>query len=101
MKINCWENKQCGREPGGSKVKELGICPAATEKRVNKINNGINGGRSCWAVAGTLCGGKVNGTAALKILNCMQCYFYKMVWKEENLEGTYTKPADIIKMLHD
>lgn len=23
---NCWEFKKCGRETGGSKVKELGVC---------------------------------------------------------------------------
>jgi hypothetical protein len=28
-KLNCWEVKKCGREPGGVKVKELGVCPAS------------------------------------------------------------------------
>ena len=28
--INCWEVKKCGREPGGAKVAELGVCPAST-----------------------------------------------------------------------
>ena len=26
-KRNCWEVKQCGREPGGTHEKDLGICP--------------------------------------------------------------------------
>jgi uncharacterized protein YbcI len=26
-----------------------------------KINNGVNGGRICWTITGTLCGGKVQG----------------------------------------
>jgi hypothetical protein len=25
---NCWEFKNCGREIGGIKVKEMGVCPA-------------------------------------------------------------------------
>ena len=27
---NCWEVKQCGRQPGGPKAGEFGVCPAAT-----------------------------------------------------------------------
>ncbi len=81
--INCWEYKKCGRETGGSKVAELGICPAAVESRVNGINNGKNGGRSCWAVSGTLCGGTVQGTFASKLSNCLKCEFYQLVGAEE------------------
>lgn len=58
---NCWEHKQCGREKGGAKVAELGECIAST--------NGL--GHSCWAIAGTLCGGTVQGTAAQKEQNCL------------------------------
>ena len=64
--MNCWEFKKCGRESGGVKVKELGICPAYP----------YNGAR-CAHVAGTLCGGKVQGTFAEKLSNCMQCEFYR------------------------
>jgi hypothetical protein len=28
-KLNCWELKKCGREAGGAKSNEMGICPAA------------------------------------------------------------------------
>jgi hypothetical protein len=82
-KINCWEFKKCGREPEGAKVSELGICPAAVEFRVNAINGGKNGGRACWVVAGTLCGGKIQGTFAIKMGNCLECNFYQRVAKEE------------------
>ncbi|OHD56610.1 MAG: hypothetical protein A2014_04250 [Spirochaetes bacterium GWF1_49_6] len=82
-KMNCWEFKKCGREPGGTKTAELGICPAAAESRVNMLNGGLNGGRSCWAVTGTLCGGKIQGTFAQKIFNCMECDFYKTVISDE------------------
>lgn len=82
-KLNCWEFKKCGRESGGAKADELGVCPAATEARVNGTNGGKNGGRSCWIVSGTFCGGKVQGTFANKLSNCMECEFYKRVGQEE------------------
>ena len=96
-KKNCWEVKKCGREPGGAKVKELGICPASTEKRTDGINEGKNAGRACWALAGTFCGGKVQGSFAAKMSNCMACDFYKEVQKEEgsNLVG----PKKILEKL--
>jgi len=82
--INCWEYKKCGREPGGEKVDELGVCIAATETRANGIHGGKNGGRSCWAIAGTLCEGEVQGSYAKKFQNCMFCDFYKKVMEEED-----------------
>lgn len=82
-KQNCWEFKKCGRAPGGAKVAELGVCQAAIESRMNGIHGGINGGRTCWVVAGTLCGGKVQGSFALKMTNCKECDFYKLVTAEE------------------
>lgn len=81
--MNCWEFKHCGRQPGGAKVAELGVCPAASEAKLHGANHGQNGGRACWGVAGTLCGGKVQGTYATKLGNCMACEFYKLVQKEE------------------
>jgi len=82
-KINCWEFRKCGRNSGGEKVKELGICPAATDARLNGINGGTNGGRSCWTIAGTFCFGKVQGTFARKIDDCMECNFFWLVADEE------------------
>lgn len=81
-RANCWEVKKCGREPGGAKVGELGACPAAQADIVG-INGGTRGGRICWAVAGTLCGGQVQGTFAQKVANCMNCEFYLTVKREE------------------
>jgi len=63
--MNCWEFKQCGREAGGAKAKELGVCPAYPDH-----------GRHCATLAGTLCGGKVQGSFAQKISSCQQCQFY-------------------------
>ncbi|MFX1520501.1 MAG: two-CW domain-containing protein [Promethearchaeota archaeon] len=91
-KINCWEFKKCAREPGGAKVDELGVCPAAIETRTNAINGGKNAGRICWSVVGTLCGGTVQGTFVNKYINCLECDFYKYVSREEgeNLKMYYS-----------
>jgi hypothetical protein len=96
--VNCWEYKKCGRNPGGPKVAELGVCAAAVETRVNTFNHGSNGGRACWAVTGTLCGGAVQGTFATKLANCMQCEFYKLVAGEEG--QNYKSAKDILVKLH-
>ena len=82
-KINCWELKKCGREKGGPKIDTLGLCPTAIEKELDGINEGKNGGRACWAIAGTLCNGKVQGTFASKLKSCLNCDFYKLVRREE------------------
>lgn len=80
---NCWERKGCGREPGGAKAAALGVCPAAVERRMDGANGGVNAGRGCWAVAGTLCGGKIQGTFASKQRSCLTCDHYQAVRMEE------------------
>lgn len=82
-KSNCWEFRKCGREPGGVHVGDLGVCQAATEERLDGIHGGRYGGRSCWVIAGTLCGGMVQGTFAQKYRNCEICEFYRKVKAEE------------------
>jgi tRNA A-37 threonylcarbamoyl transferase component Bud32 len=82
-KLNCWEFKKCGRQPGGKKAETLGLCTAAVDESFSGINNGKNAGRICWAVAGTCCGGKVQGTFAEKRRSCVSCGFYKYVQKQE------------------
>ena len=66
LPLNCWEFKKCGREPRGAKAAELGVCAAYPHH-----------GRQCAEVVGTLCGGKVQGSFASKITNCMKCDFYQ------------------------
>ncbi len=97
MKLNCWEFKKCGREPRGAKVAELGMCPAAVEVRTNNMNSGTNGGRACWAITGTLCGGKIQGTFAAKLANCLQCEFYQLVGREEG--SRHESAKDILQRL--
>ncbi len=63
---NCWDIKGCGRQEDGPNVSHLGICVAAQRDL----------GHSCWAVAGTLCGGEVQGTVAKKEAQCISCEVY-------------------------
>ncbi len=60
VRLNCWQYKKCGRE---------NTCPAHIRDM----------GRMCWMVAGTMCGGTVQGTFAQKSGNCLLCDFYQHV----------------------
>ena len=98
-RVNCWEYKNCGRGPGGEKAAELGVCPAATSVAIDGLHGGDNGGRACWAVAGTLCGGETQGTYAQKLGSCQDCLFYALVVKEQ---GRGLVPAmDVVERLED
>ncbi len=83
MKQNCWEFKKCGREPGGAHVREFGPCPVVTYAALNGLHGGRNAGRACWVVAGSLCGGKVQGNEEQKRKACWECDFLHLVKKEE------------------
>jgi tRNA A-37 threonylcarbamoyl transferase component Bud32 len=82
---------KCGRGPGGEKAAENGLCPAAIDETFDGINSGRCGGRFCWAVAGTLCGGKPQGTFAQKRESCLSCDFYHRVQAEEGTANLRTK----------
>ena len=74
--MNCWEYNKCGRERGGLAAKLHGVCPAWPDH-----------GQQCASVAGTFCGGKVQGTFVMKLLSCMKCNFYQ----SEHYDKTYGK----------
>jgi hypothetical protein len=95
--LNCWEFNECGREPGGKNVDNLDECPAATERSLDGIHRGDNAGRACWVVAGTYCGGKVQGTFASKMNNCAHCDFCRKVMEEENT--TFEEAQDLLTAL--
>ena len=86
MKRNCWEFKKCGRESGGGNATALGRCPAATETRLHGVHGGKNGGRSCWLIRSTVCGGQEQGSFGEKFKNCQNCDFYKNLRKEEGVD---------------
>jgi hypothetical protein len=66
--LNCWEIKNCERQKGGMKIYDLGECIASK----------FDMGHSCWAVAGTLCFDKIQGTFAQKIGFCTSCEVYHL-----------------------
>lgn len=74
-KINCWEYKKCGREKGGNRTQELGVCPASTETRLDGVHGGSNAGRACWVTSDAWCSGD-----GLK--RCEKCDFYALVKRE-------------------
>jgi two-component system, NtrC family, sensor kinase len=67
MQEKCWEYMKCGRDKD-SALK----CPAYP-----------NFGRTCWAVAGTFCEGKAQGTFAQKYESCKKCEFYQKMKNKE------------------
>jgi len=83
MAKNCWEAKACGREPGGTRVRELGECPAAKPSGYDGINRGKYAGRYCWMVEGTLCHNEIQGNWAKKIGQCVKCDFFNETREEE------------------
>jgi serine/threonine protein kinase len=90
-KLNCWEFMKCKREPGGARAGENGTSVAATDSSYDGINYGKNAGRICWAVAGTCCGGDIQGTFAEKRDSCTSCPFYKLIQEEEGTSNTAHK----------
>jgi len=82
-KINCWEFKKCGREAGGLRVNEMGICPASMFVEADGFLGGKNGGRGCAYIEGTFCSDAVQGTHAHKEKHCGQCDFYQVLRQED------------------
>ncbi|XOF35130.1 MAG: two-CW domain-containing protein [Candidatus Electrothrix sp. YB6] len=78
--MNCWKYKQCGREEGGVHAEEKGVCPAYPDH-----------GKHCAHIAGTLCGGKVQGEFVMKLLSCMKCDFYQSKYYDRSYGVTKYK----------
>ena len=90
MKKNCWEVKNC---------KDKENCPAFNEKKLNNIHGGYNGGRTCWIIAGTMCGGEVQGRFAQKTATCLACEFYNKVFKEESKDKGFKGSTELLKII--
>jgi len=88
LKTNCWELKDCGYGP-----KSAEPCPAATDATSHGTNRGINAGRICWTVPGTLCDGFVQGTFHEKQPLCLSCGFIEQVRREEGEGFRFLKLA--------
>lgn len=60
--VKCWEEKNCHQTK----------CPAYQSQNLR-----------CWQVAGTFCGGEVQGSFAQKLGNCAECeVFRKSCWSD-------------------
>jgi hypothetical protein len=94
-KRNCWEFKGCGRGPDS----DGDVCPAATDKRLDSVHGGKNGGRVCWVLAGTYCNGEPQGTFVQKFTDCSICDFYNQVRQEEGRK--FEPSTSLIRMLRD
>ncbi len=95
--VNCWQYTSCGREPGGVHANRLGVCPAATDKRLDGVHGGKNAGRSCWIIAGLLSGGNLGCGTRSPGGDCVKCDFYSAVKMEE---GKYIWPnAFLLRLL--
>lgn len=82
-KLNCWQIKHCGKEPGGEKAAASGTCPAATEPFFDGINNGVNAGRYCWRIENTECRREVMLAPRANATACSQCEVLIQVIREE------------------
>ena len=80
--LNCWEVLGCGREPGGDRADIDGVCLAALAEEHDGVNGGINGGRRCWRIVGTIYEGSMEGDACNKLAHCAHCRFFSRVLNE-------------------
>ncbi|UCG78893.1 MAG: hypothetical protein JSV21_03430 [Nitrospirota bacterium] len=82
-RLNCWEFHECCKEIGCIDNESKQICPATTEERLNGVHGGVNAGRACWVVVGTLCFSERQDNYKHKSKICSTCAFYEMVKNEE------------------
>lgn len=64
--MECWEFMKCGRQAGGSRIEELGVCPAWPDH-----------GQACSLVAGRLCRDMVREIYDRDLDTCQDCDFYR------------------------
>jgi hypothetical protein len=50
MKTNCWEFNECGRQPGGFNVQDLGVCSTAQAIWCDEVQKTIDSGKYCWSI---------------------------------------------------
>ena len=81
--MNCWEFKECGREPGGENAQELGVCRASIEDKFNNINLGVNAGRYCWKIKLSEDNHNSSDKTLSTIVDCIECDFLIKVKTEE------------------
>jgi hypothetical protein len=95
-KLNCWDVMRCGNRPDNGK-RPRKRCPACNESLLNGIHGGMNGGRACWAINGTLCGGTRQKRFDKKQNMCRSCTFFQNVQREESAD--HILGLDFLRML--
>jgi len=89
-KLNCWEFKNCGREPGGLLAARYGVCPVARAYKYDGRNDGQAAGRACWLVPRRF--EHANRRAQIPtIAACRDCAFFRRVQFE--LEANAADPT--------
>jgi hypothetical protein len=88
---------KCGREIGGDRAVELGICPVSSEFSADGLNGGVNGGRICWIMDKNGCNNKVMQRADF----CFQCEFRYRVMNEEGLINVCKATGFLLSNLAD
>jgi hypothetical protein len=94
---NCWEYMKCGKGLDKSEKPGNGVCPAVKEAKLDGLHGGINAGRACWVIAGTLCNNMVQGSFIQKLDSCLECDFYLMVMSEERPD--FHNPGYILRKI--
>ena len=90
-RLNCWEVQKCGREPGGARARERGVCPAAVDLALFGTNGGACAGRACWVVAGSFAPGGPSCVRARELPSCLVCAFYRRVVREQKDDFVNTR----------
>jgi len=94
--LNCWEFRECGREPGGRLAETEGVCPAAVFEPADGFLGGRQGGRACAYIAGTFCEGTLEGTYHDKSKQCWDCEFYRRLRREHGAD--FSLPAFLVHL---
>lgn len=72
-------------------------CPAVLDVTSTGVNGGVNAGRICWTVPGTLCFGEPQGDFVDKQETCLACRFFLQVRDEEGQDFRFVKLAQGIR----
>ena len=93
--VNCLEVKSCGFDRAGPGRQ---ACPAATYERADGFLGGRNGGRACFFIPGTFCGGEGPCSTKDKAVRCMNCKFFHDL--KSNYDATFN-PANFRRFVQN
>lgn len=91
MKTNCWEENQCGREPGGKQAERHTPCPVPLFALADGFLGGENGGRACVFVVNRLNEEERRQACSQSPDFCERCAFHKKLKKK--YKKSFTEPV--------